>query len=166
LYAKYYLHELVRMRQADRHQAVREAVNAVRLLQGVSRRQNSEFMRKYRITGPQLGALRFVSLTPGISMRELSEKLYLHVSTMTGIVDRLVKKGYVQRERSKEDRRVVRLSITATGRRVIKKTPLAGMGLLIHTIGDLPDRQLREVHKVMSLLLDLMKEAGDHCHDK
>lgn len=164
MYTKYDFIGLVVMKQADRHQVVSEVVNAIRLLQGISRRQNSEFMRKHHITGPQLGALRFVSLTPGISMRRLSEKLYLHVSTMTGIVDRLVKRGYVRRERSKEDRRVVQLCVTTAGRRVIRRTPLAGMGLLIHTIGDLPARQLREVHKVMNLLLDLMKEPGEHRH--
>lgn len=154
------------MRNLPRHEIVSEVVNGIRVLQNVSRRQNSEFIRQYRITGPQLGALRFVALNPGISMHELSEKLYLHVSTMTGIVDRLVKRGYIQRERSQEDRRVVRLSVTASGLQVIKKTPLAGMGLLIHSIGDLPGGQLAEVHKVINLLLDLMKEAGDKRHGK
>ena len=148
-----------------RHMVVNEAVNAIRLLQGISKRQSSEFMRKYGITGPQLGALRFVALTPGISMRQLSEKLYLHVSTVSGIVDRLVKRGYVERERSDEDRRIVRLDVTAAGRRVIKRTPLAGMGLLIHTIGDLPSKKLLEVQKVMNLLLELMGVADTQRRD-
>jgi len=151
------------LENANRHALVSEVVNAIRLIQGISRRQSSEFMRKYRITGPQLGALRFVALTPGISMRELSERLYLHVSTVSGIVDRLVKRGYVVRERSDEDRRIVRLQVTADGRRVIKRTPLAGMGLLIHKIGDLPDKQLGDMHTIMRQVLDLMKVGdGDH----
>jgi DNA-binding MarR family transcriptional regulator len=148
-----------------RHALVSEIVNAIRVIQGVSRRQSGEFMQKYRITGPQLGALRFVALTPGISMRRLSEKLYLHVSTVSGIVDRLVKRGYVERDRSDEDRRLVQLNVTAAGRRVIRRTPLAGMGLLIHTIGDLPNEQLREVRKVMNLILDIMKVERNHHPD-
>jgi DNA-binding MarR family transcriptional regulator len=153
------------MNNQHRHKVVSEVVNAIRLLQGISRRQSSEFMRKYRITGPQLGALRLVALTPGISMRQLSERLYLHVSTVSGIVDRLVKRGYVERERSDEDRRIVQLKVTTAGRRVIKRTPLAGMGLLFHTVGDLPHKKLLEVQKVMNLLLDMMEVSGKQRRD-
>ncbi len=145
------------MSSEPHHLVVSEIVNSIRLLQGVSRRQSSEFIRKHRITGPQLGALRFVALTPGISMRQLSDRLYLHVSTVSGIVDRLVKRGYVVRERCEEDRRIVKLKITADGRRVIRKTPLAGMGLLIHTIDQLPPDQLEDALKTMRLLLEIMK---------
>jgi DNA-binding MarR family transcriptional regulator len=50
-------------------------------------------------------------------MRELAENLRLHVSTMTGIVDKLIEKGFVNRERSDEDRRIVRVSLTEQGAR-------------------------------------------------
>ena len=145
------------MRKESRHLMINEIVNSVRVLQSVSRRQSSEFIRKHRITGPQLGALRFVSLTPGISMRRLSDSLYLHVSTVSGIVDRLVKRGYIVRKRSDMDRRIIHLEITAAGRRVIKTTPLAGMGLLIHTIDSFPERQLRDVRKGLRIIFDIMK---------
>lgn len=144
------------MKQKHRRDS-EEIVDSIRLLQGISRRQSHEFIRKYRITGPQLGALRFISLEPGISMNRLSERLYLHVSTVSGIVDRLVKRGYVSRDRSSEDRRVIRLKVTGTGKKVIEKTPLAGMGLLIHTIDKLPPGQLKGILKGLRLLLDIMK---------
>ncbi len=140
-----------------RHKDISEIVNSIRLLQGISRKQSSEFIRKYRITGPQFGALRIVSLTPGISMHQLGEKLYLHISTVSGIADRLEKRGYIRRERSVEDRRMVQLYITTDGRKVIKNTPLAGMGLLFHTIDKLPAKQLNEILKGLRLILGIMK---------
>jgi len=140
-----------------RRRKVSEIVNSVRLLQGVGQRQSSEFERKYRITGQQLGALRIVALSPGISLHEVSEKMYLHISTISGIVDRLVKKGYLTRVRSSEDRRVICLNVTPIGSQVIKRTPLAGMGLLIHSINHMPAAQLREIHKGLRLLLDVMQ---------
>jgi DNA-binding MarR family transcriptional regulator len=145
------------MKPDARHQQISEIINSVRLLQGISRRQSREFIRHYRITGPQLGALRIVATTPRITLRELSERLYLHTSTVSGIVDRLETRGYIKRERGGEDRRVVHLGVTAEGNRVIKKTPLAGMGLLIHTIHQLPARQLNDIQKGLGQLLDLMK---------
>jgi DNA-binding MarR family transcriptional regulator len=137
-----------------------EIVNATRLLQGVGQRQSREFVRKYRITGQQLGALRIVAMSPGISLGELSERLFLHISSASGIVDRLEKRGYVTRERSGEDRRVVHLNVTADGRRVIRRTPLAGMGLLIHSVDRLPAGQIRDLLKGLKLLLNLMKVKG------
>jgi DNA-binding MarR family transcriptional regulator len=153
------------MKTETRRQDIGEIVNSIRLLQGVSRRQSGEFVRKYRITGQQLGALRIVALSPGISLRQLSERLYLHISTVSGIVDRLEKKEYAVRERSLEDRRVVHLKVTAAGRRVIRRTPLAGMGFLIHTIDQLPDGQLRDILKGLRPLLDMMKIKGGRRRD-
>jgi DNA-binding MarR family transcriptional regulator len=143
-----------------RRQDTSEIVNATRLLQGVGQRQSREFVRKYRITGQQLGALRIVAISPGISLGELSERLFLHISSVSGIVDRLEKRGYVTRERSGEDRRVVHLTVTADGRRVIRRTPLAGMGLLIHSVDRLPAGQIRDLLKGLKLLLNLMKVKG------
>lgn len=48
-------------------------------------------------------------------MRELAESLRLHVSTMTGIIDKLIEKGFVERGRSDEDRRIVRVNLTEKG---------------------------------------------------
>jgi DNA-binding MarR family transcriptional regulator len=46
----------------------------------------------------------------------LARRLAMPKPTLTALVDGLVDRGYVTRERSPEDRRVVRLSITAEGR--------------------------------------------------
>jgi DNA-binding MarR family transcriptional regulator len=147
--------ELIRM--ADNRKIASEIVNCVRALQRIGPRQSAEFVQKYRITGQQLGALRIVERTPAISLRELSERMYLHISTVSGIVDRLEKRGYLSRKRSSTDRRVVHLHTSAEGRRVIKKTPLAGMGLLFHNIDKLPPAQLREIAKALRLILNVME---------
>lgn len=144
----------------DRRRDISEIVNSTRLLQGLGRRQSREFVRKYRITGQQLGALRIVTLSPRISLGELSERMYLHISTVSGIADRLEKRGYIVRERCTEDRRVVHLNVTADGKKVIRRTPLAGMGLLIHTIDHLPAGQRHDILKGLKLLLKVMKIDG------
>ena len=54
------------------------------------------------------------------AMSELAEKLRLSVSSATLIVDRLVEKGLLSRHRSSEDRRVVRVGLTAAGDNVFK----------------------------------------------
>jgi len=48
-------------------------------------------------------------------MREIAEYMGMAVSTMTGVVDRMVQKGLVQRERPEEDRRIVKVQLTELG---------------------------------------------------
>lgn len=50
-----------------------------------------------------------------ITMTELAEYLNSPMSTANGIIERLVKKGYVIRDRSDFDRRIVVLSLTEAG---------------------------------------------------
>jgi DNA-binding MarR family transcriptional regulator len=49
-------------------------------------------------------------------MRELAKFLALAVNSVTSVVDNLENKGLVRRQRSAEDRRIVRVELTAAGR--------------------------------------------------
>jgi DNA-binding MarR family transcriptional regulator len=51
-------------------------------------------------------------------MRELADGLVVAVSTVTGIVDKMVQKDLVHRERVDEDRRIVRAELSPRGREV------------------------------------------------
>ncbi|MFX4261499.1 MarR family winged helix-turn-helix transcriptional regulator [Pelotomaculum propionicicum] len=54
-----------------------------------------------------------------VTMSSLAQGMSVPMSTATGIVDRLVKKGLLERGRSEEDRRVVTVILTESGREVI-----------------------------------------------
>src|SRR3954454_18032881 len=51
-------------------------------------------------------------------MREAAEHLTVAVNSMTSIVDHLEHKGLVYRQRSEEDRRVIRVELTEQGRTI------------------------------------------------
>ena len=72
------------------------------------------------ITLPQLWALEHLCRREGCTMRELAHTMKLRESTTTGMVDRLVRLHFVQRVRSRKDRRVVHVTITAQGKRFIQ----------------------------------------------
>src|SRR3954452_23082131 len=65
------------------------------------------------ITGPQRLVLRVVGQFPGLSATELAHIVRLHPSTITGIVQRLVARRLVQRQRDAADARRVRLRLDA-----------------------------------------------------
>ena len=76
-------------------------------LQRMSKRMEGEL----GITGPQRLVLRVVGRFPGLSAGELAHIVRLHPSTITGILQRLVAGGLLERERDPTDSRRVRLRL-------------------------------------------------------
>ena len=54
-------------------------------------------------------------------MTELSEAAMLSLSTVTGVIDGLVEKKIVKRERSEEDRRIVKVELTSEGEKIYEQ---------------------------------------------
>ena len=69
----------------------------------------------------ELVALMTTEKSQNVTMSILAQKIAVPMSTATGIVDRLVKKGLLERGRSDEDRRVVTVSLTEEGKRVVSE---------------------------------------------
>jgi DNA-binding MarR family transcriptional regulator len=72
--------------------------------------------RELGLTGPQRLVLRIVGRFPGIPAGELAALLHVHPSTLTGILQRLEKSGWVKRRVHPRDRRRVLLGLTERGR--------------------------------------------------
>ena len=53
------------------------------------------------------------------TMGEIAHDLRITVGTLTTAINRLIKKGYVERKRIEEDRRVVIVSLTEKGKNVL-----------------------------------------------
>jgi len=69
----------------------------------------------------ELLALLFVDRYEEIIMSRVAEYINVSMSTATGIVERLVKKGYLQRKRSEADRRIVVVKLTDNGESLINE---------------------------------------------
>lgn len=63
-------------------------------------------------TVPQMMLIHELFHKPGITLNELSKKLSLSKSTVSGIVERLEKQGYVTKEIPEENKRIVRISLS------------------------------------------------------
>ena len=66
-------------------------------------------------------ALFFIECKPNLMMSDLAQQMVMPMSTATGIVDRLVKKGLLERGNSAEDRRVVTVALTESGINLVGK---------------------------------------------
>jgi DNA-binding MarR family transcriptional regulator len=68
------------------------------------------------LTVQQIKTLAALWGHPALRMRALSELLGVNLSTMTGIIDRLVERNFVERGSDPEDRRIVLVQLSDAGR--------------------------------------------------
>ncbi|WNG20628.1 MarR family winged helix-turn-helix transcriptional regulator [Cystobacter fuscus] len=73
------------------------------------------------MTPPQLAVLEALLHLGPMSQGELGRKLLRSNPNMTAVLDNLERNGWLQRERSPEDRRVVVVSLTPEGKSLIEK---------------------------------------------
>lgn len=79
--------------QVTREVAISEIMQSLRRIFKAIQDYSHEVSNKFGITGPQLWALKTISQNGKLSLGELTKKMYLHPSTITGVVDRLEKKA-------------------------------------------------------------------------
>src|SRR5919107_390700 len=70
---------------------------------------------------PQFDLLSTLGEQEGLSQQELAQRLYVTKGNVSGLVDRMVEAGLVERRATPDDRRSNALYLTAKGRDVAEK---------------------------------------------
>jgi DNA-binding MarR family transcriptional regulator len=73
----------------------------------------------FDLTSVQFAALNAIALQPGIDQASLATTISFDRATIGGVIDRLERKGLVQRVVSAQDRRARQLHITPVGEQLL-----------------------------------------------
>ncbi len=95
-----------------------------------------------------------------VSVRDLGKKLHLDSGTLTPLLKKLESRGYLKRERSTQDERVVIACITEEGRklkRAAAKIPQA----MANDITDFPMEDAQELYRLLYKLMGILQESSD-----
>ncbi len=87
------------------------------------------------LTVPQVSLLDALAETDGVSLKDLSLQMGLAHSTVSGIVDRLERQGFVHRKPDAQDRRFTKIFLSEQVKSYLGK--------------DLPGRRLRSLAEVL-----------------
>jgi len=112
------------------------------------------------LTGPQLWAIKVLSGSAPVRVSDLARQMYLHPSTVVGILDRLEAKGLAARIRSKRDHRVVEVELTEKGKAISGRSPVVAQGLLLHGLEVLSGHDLRVVSEGLEALVGILGVQG------
>jgi DNA-binding MarR family transcriptional regulator len=81
----------------------------------------------FEISKQEFLALLVIDKSGEVIMSQVADSLNMPMSTLTGVIDRLVKKGYISRNRNENDRRIVTISLTEKGRELTEKIKIIVM---------------------------------------
>jgi len=113
-------------------------------------------LRDFGVTGPQIWALRTIDDGDVVSMGDLAQRMHLHMSTVSGIIDRLESARLVTRERSAADARVMDVRLTARGRALLAKAPEPPRSKAARGLQRLNPKELSQVHSALLLIARAM----------
>lgn len=107
---------------------------------------------EYDLTAPQFGVLEALLHLGPLSLGELAEKLLVTGGNITYVMDRLEAQGLVVRERSGDDRRVIRAHLTSKGKATIEGVFPGHVEFikgLVHSLSAQEQDELRELLKAL-----------------
>jgi len=110
----------------------------------------------YGLTGPQLVCLRAVGKHGPLSPSDIAKHVVLSQATVTGIVDRLVSRQLVTRERSTVDRRLVSIAITDAGRALLYAAPSALQEKLASRLAKLSPEEQTIIQLTLNKIVRMM----------
>jgi DNA-binding MarR family transcriptional regulator len=145
------------VQRTDRDVKISETVQFLRRIFKAIHDYSQEVSAGFGITGPQLWALKTIAEYESLPLGKLSRKMYLHPSTISGLVDRLEHKGYVARDRDTGDRRVVRVRLTPAGKDLVKKAPNPIQGKMIYGLGKLEPDELNLIYQSVKKLAEIVE---------
>lgn len=114
------------------------------------------------LTVPQITVLEELANEDGLSLKELSRRLSLSHSTVSGIIDRLEKRELVQRTADEQDRRSSRIMLSPSVQAYIREAvPSRRLGPLLRALEEMSPEARRTILTGLRTLRELM-EASPH----
>ena len=141
---------------SKRSAKVAEIIDNLRRVFQVVNEQSKKAEHETGLTGPQLWAIKTIAQEAPIMVSEIARRMYLHPTTVVGILDRLEKRGFVVRIRSTEDRRVVRVELTEKGHALVRKSPEVAQGLLVSGLESLNSNKLENIARALDQMAELL----------
>jgi DNA-binding MarR family transcriptional regulator len=105
------------------------------------------------LTIAQLRVLLVLHTEGALRMSALASILSVALSTATGITDKLVSKGLVSRHADEQDRRLVIIELSETGRRIVNGIWESGRAQIQRLLEGLSDEQLPRAEELARMLL-------------
>jgi DNA-binding MarR family transcriptional regulator len=121
-------------------------------------RRSKRMERTMGVTGTQRFVLLLAARRPGISAGELAAVLHLHPSTLTGVLDRLTRRGLLARLPDAADGRRALFRVTDPGRRTASRREGSVEACARKALRRASPADVRAAERVLSGLVEALEE--------
>lgn len=143
-----------RSTRANRHEQLTLGVlKQFRLIYGSVRQHFRDIEQTCGISGSQLWMIREINDVPGIGVSALANKLSIHQSTCSQLVESLVTSGYVSKSRLKTDQRRVGLTLSKAAKKILARAPGPAEGILPEALSQLSNGSLKTLSSHLEKLI-------------
>jgi DNA-binding MarR family transcriptional regulator len=140
-----------------------QVLKKFRLIYGAVRHHFREVEQSTGISGSQLWILREVGNIPEIGISQLAERLSIHQSTCSLLVEKLVARGLIRKERSQQDQRRVGLNLLPQAELLLAHAPGPAEGVLPKALLILSEDSLQALDESLSKVIQQLN-ISDHSH--
>lgn len=133
----------------------------VRRLHASLQRHIERRVQSLDLTALQWGPLLLIAQGKGDTAAALARALDIDTGAVTRMIDRLERKGLVQRRRSTNDRRLVHLALTPEGRHAIGLVPFAIAEVLNLHLAGFSEREVRQLKRFLSRMIENGNASAD-----
>jgi len=137
-----------------------EVLRSLRRIFHAVDRHSRRLARIHGLTEPQAICLNAINRAGELNPGQLARIVSLSPPTVTGILDRLERRGLIKRERTARDKRQVVVRLTNTGRDLLNNSPPPLQERFTRRLTGLPASRQRQIARSLNEVVKLM-EAED-----
>ncbi len=130
------------------------------IIKEFARRQVNE-LYKGKITLPQFLILEFLRRKGVSKMTALAHFVNVTTAAMTGIVDRLVREGFVVRAYEPTDRRIIKVKLTPRGSGLVRKINEQRRKMVIKIFGEISQNERKNYLRILIHIHDILTKKKE-----
>ncbi len=121
-------------------------------------------LHKGRVTLPQIMILHFLQIEQEARMKDLARFMGVTMAAMTGIIDRLVKSGHCARVYDPQDRRIIKIKLTAKGDSLVKSINEGKRQMIIKIFGKISETDRQDYLRILLQIKEILLKENSNLH--
>ena len=149
----------------SRERTIEAIPQALRAMMEARHRLASEPWMQLDLTVKQLKVLFVLGRLGPSRPSAIAAAVGVSAASATGVLDRLVEQGYIEREADAADRRAQLIRLSETGSRIVSDLYLSGRQQLLDALNEMSDADLRALDRGLHALLDVTRLSVERLSD-
>lgn len=134
----------------------KQIIYSIRRLIQASELYTKELNKKYQVSAAQLNCILTLYEYGPLPPSKIANHMMVKSSTVTGVVDRLEKKGLAERMRNSPDRRVITIQLTEAGKKLAQNAPPPIQQKIIDGLKQTENAKKEQIVRSLNMLTDML----------